>query len=379
MSPASFKTFIPPKRLLLGPGPSPVPPRVLTAIAQPTIGHLDPRFVELMDEIKALLRLVFRTDNAMTLPLSGPGSVGMEACFVNLVEPGDEIVVCQNGVFGGRMSEVVRRCGATPIVVENPWGRAVDLERVETALSTHPDARVLAFVHAETSTGASSDAQGLAALARRHGCLTIVDAVTSLGGSPLETDAWQLDAVYSGSQKCLSCVPGLSPVTFSARAMQAIAARKHPVQSWFLDMGLLASYWQGDGGRSYHHTAPVNALYALHEALRIVVDEGLPAAWQRHREQHHRLVAGLEPLGITPVVPSAERLAQLNCVSLPAGIEDADVRKSLLFDHGIEIGGGLGALAGKVWRIGLMGHGSRAENVDRFLTALRSTLGHTSI
>ncbi|TPV93232.1 MAG: alanine--glyoxylate aminotransferase family protein [Myxococcales bacterium FL481] len=370
----SFNAFTPPARLLLGPGPSPVSPRVLAALAQPTIGHLDPAFVGLMDEIKALLRTAFRTENEMTLPLSGPGSVGMEACVINLIEPGDAVVVCQNGVFGGRMAEVVRRCGGQPIVVESPWGRAVDIERVEAALRAHPRARALGFVHAETSTGARSDAEALARLARAHDCLTIVDAVTSLGGSPLEVDAWDLDAVYSGSQKCLSCVPGLSPVTFSARAMQTIAQRQHPVQSWFLDMGMLASYWQGDGGRSYHHTAPINALYALHEALRVVVDEGLPAAWERHREQHLALIAGLEQLGVSPVVPASERLCQLNCVSIPPGVDEADVRRRLLLDHGIEIGAGLGALAGKVWRIGLMGHGCRAENVERFLTALAGTL-----
>jgi alanine-glyoxylate transaminase / serine-glyoxylate transaminase / serine-pyruvate transaminase len=367
----NIRPFHPPRRTLLGPGPSDVSPRVLEAMARPTIGHLDPAFVQMMEELKQLLQYAFQTRNAFTMPVSGPGSAGMEACFVNLIEPGDKVIVCRNGVFGGRMRENVERCGGVAVMVDDPWGRAVDPNKLEDALRAHPDARLVAFVHAETSTGVQSDAQVLAAIAQRHGCLTIVDAVTSLGGSPLKVDEWGLDAVYSGSQKCLSCTPGLSPITFSERAMARIGARQARVQSWFLDLGLVQGYWGGGVKRSYHHTAPINALYGLHEALLILHEEGLENAWARHERHHQALLAGLERLGLELFVPEAERLPQLNAVIIPAGVDDARARGQLLDGYGLEIGAGLGELAGKLWRIGLMGHASRADNVERCLGALQ--------
>ena len=375
MSAPLFPEFQPPRRLLLGPGPSDVPERVLRALARPTLGHLDPAFVGLMDEIKAQLRYAFRTDNPLTFPVSAPGSAGMEACIVNLIEPGDRVIVCVNGVFGGRMRENVLRAGAEAIVVEDAWGQPVSPDKVEAALRAHPGVKALGFVHAETSTGARSDAQTLCRLAREHGALCIVDAVTSLAGVPLEVDAWGIDAIYSGSQKCLSCPPGLSPVSFSERAVEAIRARRHPVQSWFLDLSLVMNYWQGEGARSYHHTAPVNMLYALHESLRMLAEEGLEASWARHAANHRRLREGLAELGLELLVPEVARLPQLNSVCIPEGVADAPLRRALLEKHGIEIGAGLGALAGKVWRIGLMGSSSRPENVDRVLAALKAELG----
>ena len=363
-------SFIPPARLLLGPGPSNVPPRILAALARPTIGHLDPRFVAMMDEVKVLLQQAFRTSNRLTLPISAPGSAGMEACFVNLIEPGDTVIVCRNGVFGGRMRENVMRLGAHCVLVEDPFGQAVSLDKVDAALKANPGAKALAFVHAETSTGAASDAAALCKLAREHGALSIVDSVTGLGGIPIEVDAWGADAIYSGSQKCLSAPPGLSPLSFGEHAVAALNARKTPVQSWFLDLGLVMSYWSGEGARAYHHTAPVNMLYALHEALLILHEEGLEASWARHRANHLRLRDGLTAIGLQMLVPEAARLPQLNTVCIPAGSDDLGTRRRLLDEFGIEVGGGLGELAGKVWRIGLMGHGSRPENVDRVLQAL---------
>lgn len=365
-----MQSFHPPQRILLGPGPSDVAPRVLAALARPTVGHLDPTFVAMMDEVKVLLRRAFRTQNALTFPVSAPGSAGMETCVHNLVECGDTVVIAQNGVFGGRLAEVVRRAGGQPVVVQGEWGRAVDVAAVDKVLGETPEASVLCFVHAETSTGARSDAHALANLARQHGCLSLCDAVTSLGGSPLEVDAWGLDAVYSGSQKCLSCVPGLSPVTFSERAVARMKGRKQAPVSWFLDASLVANYWDGEGGRSYHHTAPVNSLYALHEALLMLDEEGLDAAHARHELHHRALVAGLEVLGLGPSVPKAERLWQLNAVSVPAGVDDKVLRTALLHDAGIEIGGGLGPLAGQVVRIGLMGSSATRANVLRLLAAL---------
>ena len=367
--------FHPPQRTLMGPGPSDVSPRVLEALSRPTIGHLDPQFVAMMDEVKAMLQYAFQTRNELTIPVSAPGSAGMETCFVNLVEPGDKVVVCQNGVFGGRMKENVVRSGGAAVMVEDPWGRAVDPQKVEDALKANPDAKILAFVHAETSTGAQSDARTLAQLARDHDCLTIVDTVTSLGGTPLRVDDWGLDAVYSGTQKCLSCVPGLSPVTFSERALEAVKARRHPVQSWFLDLNLVMGYWGGSQKRAYHHTAPVNALYGLHEALRILEEEGLENAWARHQSLHLALKAGLEAMGLTFIVPEDERLPQLNAVSIPEGADDLAVRQRLLNEYNLEIGAGLGALAGKVWRIGLMGHACNPKNILFCVSALGAVLG----
>lgn len=358
----------------MGPGPSDVNPRILEAMSRPTIGHLDPAFIGMMEEVKAMLQFAFQTSNALTMPVSAPGSAGMETCFANLVEPGDKVVVCQNGVFGGRMKENVERCGGVAVMVENDWGRAVDLEDVEAALKRNGDAKILAFVHAETSTGAQSDARSLVELAHAHGCLTIVDAVTSLGGTPVMVDEWQIDAIYSGTQKCLSCVPGLSPVSFSDRAIATIKNRKSRVQSWFLDLNLVMGYWGSGGKRSYHHTAPVNTLYALHEALLLLQQEGLESAWQRHQDNHLALKAGLESLGLTLIVPEEERLPQLNAVSIPEGIEDAAVRGRLLAEYNLEIGAGLGPLAGKIWRIGLMGFASNGRNVMLCITALGSVL-----
>ena len=372
----TYRSFQPPVRTLMGPGPADVHPRVLAALARPTIGHLDPAFVGMMDELKALLRIVFRTENALTMPISAPGSAGMETCFVNLVEPGDKVIVCINGVFGGRMKENVIRAGGEPICVEDTWGRAVDPNKLEDALRAHLDARIVAFVQAETSTGASSDTRALVEVAHRHDCLTIVDAVTALGGSPLEVDAWEVDAVYAGSQKCLSCTPGLAPISMNERALAKVTSRSTPVRSWFLDLNLVLGYWHGDGGskRSYHHTAPVNALYALHESLLMLAEEGIEASWARHRHNHLALRAGLETLGLELVVQEAERLPQLNAVSIPGGIDDAAVRARLLSQYGLEIGAGLGALAGKVWRIGLMGWSSRPQNVLFCISALGTVL-----
>jgi alanine-glyoxylate transaminase/serine-glyoxylate transaminase/serine-pyruvate transaminase len=367
-------SFHPPARTLMGPGPSDVNPRILEALSRPTIGHLDPAFIELMNEVKTLLQYAFQTKNALTLPISAPGSAGMEACFVNLISKGDKVIIAQNGVFGGRMKENVERADGIAIMVEDDWGKPVDPQKVEDALIANPDAKVLAFVHAETSTGARSDAQTLCALAQKHDCLTIVDTVTSLAGIELNVDAWGADAVYSGTQKCLSCVPGISPVTFSERAQETIKARTQRVQSWFLDMDLVMGYWGEGAQRAYHHTAPINALYGLHETLVILQEEGLENSWARHQHNHNALAAGLECLDIHFVVEPEYRLPQLNCVTIPAGADDAAVRKQLLNDYQLEIGAGLGPLAGKVWRIGLMGYASNQKNVLLCLGALEAVL-----
>ncbi len=383
-----MKPFHPTPKTLMGPGPSDVPTRILEAMARPTVGHLDPQFIALMDEIKLLLRYAFQTDNALTFPVSAPGSAGMETCFVNLIEPGDTVIVCVNGVFGGRMVENVTRAGATAVVINEEWGKPVDPQKVEETLIAHPEAKILAFVHAETSTGVLSDAKTLCALAQKHFTLTIVDAVTSLGGVPVKVDEWDVDAIYSGTQKCLSVPPGLSPVSFGPRAIAAIEARVTPVQSWFLDLSLVMNYWEGarsssdsgsaqkTGARSYHHTAPVNAMYALHEGLLMLREEGLDAAFSRHQTQHEHLRDGLEKLGFSFLVEPEHRLPQLNTVRIPASVKDeAAVRKALLEKHHLEIGAGLGALAGKVWRIGLMGASACPQNVDKCLGALAEELG----
>jgi alanine-glyoxylate transaminase/serine-glyoxylate transaminase/serine-pyruvate transaminase len=367
-------SFIPPHRTLMGPGPSDVPQRVLDAMARPTIGHLDPAFVDMMEEMKVMLRYAFQTENALTMPVSAPGSAGMEMCFVNLVEPGDKVIVCKNGVFGGRMLENVKRTGGVPVVVEDAWGAPVDVEKVEAAFAANPDAKVLAFVHAETSTGARSDAQALAAIAHKYGALVIADCVTSLAGIPLMVDEWELDAVYSGSQKCLSCTPGLSPVTFNERAIAKLKARKTPVQSWFLDLNLVLGYWGSEGKRTYHHTAPVNTLYGLHESLVMLAEEGIENSWERHANNHAMLRDGFEAMGLKFVVEKDYRLPQLNTVYIPEGVDDASVRTRLLNEFNLEIGAGLGDLAGKVWRFGLMGHASRVENIDYCLSSLKQAL-----
>lgn len=371
----AITSFNPPVRTLMGPGPSDVHPRVTAAMARPTIGHLDPMFVGMMDEIKEMLQYAFATKNELTIPVSAPGSAGMESCFVNLLEPGDKVIVCQNGVFGGRMKENVERCGAIAIMVEDDWGKPVDPQKVEDAFKAVPDAKVLAFVHAETSTGARSDAKTLCEIAQKHGALTIVDAVTSLGGIELQVDDWGIDAIYSGTQKCLSCTPGISPVSFSARAVKVIKERRSKVQSWFLDTNLVMGYWGGATKRAYHHTAPINALYALHESLVMLQQEGIKHAWKRHQSNHLILRAGLEAMGMNFIVDEAYRLPQLNTVTIPTGVDEAQVRTRLLNEFNLEIGAGLGALAGKVWRIGLMGHTSRKENIFLCLSALEAVLG----
>lgn len=375
----SYHSFNPPRRILMGPGPSDISPEVLSALSRPVIGHLDPLFINMMDEVKSLLQYAFQTKNEFTIALSAPGSAGMEACFVNLVEAGDKVIVCRNGVFGDRMVQNVNRIGAQAIIVDSPWGRAVEVDKVEQALNAHPDAKFLAFVHAETSTGALSDAQSLCKLAQAHQCTTIVDAVTSLGGVELRVDDWGIDAIYSGSQKCLSCVPGLSPISFSDRAVEIIKNRKTPIQSWFLDQSLVMSYWSGNGKRSYHHTAPVNSLYALHESLLHLHNEGLENSWARHQAQHDNLAKGLSDLGIEFIVPAHERLPQLNAIYIPSGIDDAKVRSYLLNHYNLEIGAGLGDFAGKAWRIGLMGYAARNENVALCLTAISDALQQSKI
>lgn len=366
--------FYPTVRTLMGPGPSDVHPRILQALAMPTIGHLDPEFVDLMDRIKSLLQYAFQTKNELTIPVSAPGSAGMETCFANLVEPGDKVIIARNGVFGGRMIENVERCGGEAVVVDFDWGKPVDPKTVEQTISENSDAKILAFVHAETSTGVLSDAQALGKLAKKYNLLSIVDTVTSLGGSPLKVDEWQLDAVYSGTQKCLSCVPGLSPITFSPLAVEVIKNRKTKVQSWFLDLNLVMGYWGGENKRSYHHTAPVNSLYALHESLVMLKEEGLENAWQRHQETHLYLKDKLQEIGVEFIVEEAYRTPQLNAVSIPHTLDDTTTRSKLLNDYNLEIGAGLGALAGKVWRIGLMGHSCHRKNVDILVSALRSSL-----
>ncbi|GAA4889504.1 alanine--glyoxylate aminotransferase family protein [Ferrimonas pelagia] len=365
--------FNPTPRTLMGPGPSDVHPQVLQALGKPTIGHLDPQFVAMMDEVKALIQYAFQTENPFTIAVSAPGSAGMETCFVNLVEPGEKVIVCRNGVFGERMRQNVVRVGGEAVMVDDEWGTPVSVDKVAQALADHPDAKFLAFVHAETSTGALSDAKALCALAQQHEVLSIVDAVTSLGGNELRVDEWGIDAIYSGSQKCLSCVPGLSPVSFSAKAVAKLEARTTPVPSWFLDQTLVMGYW-GGGKRSYHHTAPVNSLYALHESLRLLQQEGLENAWARHRAMHEKLKAGLEKLGLSFVVDEASRLPQLNAVYIPEGADDGAVRSALLERFNLEIGAGLGDLAGKAWRIGLMGYAAREENVVLCLAALDEVL-----
>jgi len=369
-----MKSFNPPSRTLMGPGPSDVHPRILNAMARTTIGHLDPSFIDMMDEIKEMLQYAFMTENALTMPISAPGSAGMEACFVNLVEPGDKVIVCINGVFGSRMKENVTRIGGQAIIIEDDWGTPVSPQKLEQCLAENPDTKIVAFVHAETSTGALSDAKLLCEIAKKYNCLTIVDAVTSLVGSELRVDDWGIDAIYSGSQKCLSAMPGLSPVSFSEKAVHKISNRKTPVTSWFLDLNLVMGYWGKGAKRAYHHTAPVNTLYGLHESLVMLCEEGLENSWNRHQQNYQLLRDGLSELGISYLVEKSSRLPQLNSVFIPEGVNDAEVRTTLLNDYNMEIGAGLGNLAGKIWRIGLMGYTSRKENIDLCLSTLKKTI-----
>ncbi len=368
-------SFHPPQRTLMGPGPTEIHPRVLTTMSQPAIGYLDPVFVEMMEELKSLLRYVYQTKNALTFPVSGPGSVGMEYCFVNMVSPGDKVVVCINGVFGGRMLENVIRCGGVPVVIEHEWGTPVDPQRLEDTLKANPDTKVVAFVHAETSTGCLSDARTLVDVAHRYNALTIVDAVTSLGGVPVLVDEWGVDAIYSGSQKCLSCTPGLSPVSFNERVVEHVKARKDKIHSWFMDMNLLLGYW-GATNRTYHHTAPTNSLFALHEALLLIREETLEDCFARHRRHHLALKTGLEAMGLHFLVKEEYQIPQMNAVRIPEAIQpkEAEVRKRLLNEFNLEIGAGLGPLAGKIWRFGTMGYSCRPENVMLCLSALGSVM-----
>lgn len=364
------------KRDLFGPGPTNVPDSVLKALSLPTIGHLDPAFLEIMDEVGERLRYCFQTENALTFVLSAPGSVGMETSFVNLLERGDKVVICINGVFGGRMRDICGRMGVDVVAVENEWGTPVDLDALQAALEEHGDAVAVAFVHAETSTGVRSDARSIAEIAKRHDCLVIADCVTSLAGVELLVDEWGLDVVYSGSQKCVSCVPGLSPITFSQRAVDRIKQRKTPCQSWFCDIALLMSYYEsGEKTRAYHHTAPVNSLFAMHEALGLVVDETLPARWQRHQDAAKHLYGRLEDAGFELLVPAEHRLAPLTLVRIPDGVEDAAVRGALLNERNIELGAGLGKFAGKAWRIGLMGENATVPRADLIADALVQAVG----
>ena len=363
-----------PRTWLFGPGPSTVAPRVLCALNSPLLGHLDPRYLEIMNEVCEMLRLVFRTENKLTFPVSGTGMAGMECCAVNLIEPGDEVIVCISGVFGLRMKDVMERCGAIVRTVEVPWGQTIAADHLGAQLDAYPKTRLVGIVHAETSTGAHQPLEGFADLVRANGALLLVDAVTSLGGHELRVDDWGIDAVYSGTQKCLSCPPGLAPVSFGERAIARMDARKKKPQSWYLDVSMLKKYYLGGegGGRVYHHTAPISMTYALHAALAMVLEEGLESVIARHQRVHKHLRAGLESLGVA-YVPERS-LHTLNCVHVPEGIDEAKVRRRLLDESRIEIGAGLGPFAGIAWRIGTMGYGATEANVDYLLASLRLVL-----
>ncbi len=364
-----MKNFLAPRRLLLGPGPSNVHPRVLQALATPLVGHLDPTFLNVMNDIQALLRRVFSTTNQFTIAVSGTGSAGMEAAVVNVVEPGDAVIVGINGVFGTRLAAIVERCGGKVIRVEVPWGQVIEPDTIAAALRQSSPVKALALVHAETSTGAWQPLEPISALCRQYNALLIVDAVTSLGGIPVEVDRWGMDICYSATQKCLSCPPGLAPLTLSERALSIVKNRRSPCQSWYFDLSLIAAYWT-EHNRAYHHTAPISMLYALREALRLIEEEGLPARFARHQLNSRALLAGLMALGLDQLPPSDRQLPTLICVTIPAHIDEAAVRSQLLELFGIEIGGGLGPLKGKVWRIGLMGESSTEANVLTLLNAM---------
>jgi alanine-glyoxylate transaminase / serine-glyoxylate transaminase / serine-pyruvate transaminase len=362
----------PPPRLLLGPGPSMVHPRVLRAMSMPLVGHLDPAFLDIMEETKRLLRQIFQTRNQLTIPISGTGSAGMETCLVNLIEAGDQVIVGVNGVFGARMADIVERCGATVVRIEAPWGRIIDPADVQAALKRTKAPKLVAMVHAETSTGVWQPLEDISRLVHDAGALLVVDTVTSLGGCPVAVDEWGIDAVYSGTQKCLSCPPGLSPISFNQRALDVLQRRKTKVQSWYLDLTMIARYWGEE--RVYHHTAPISMNYALLEALRLISEEGLAARWRRHERNHQALKAGLAAIGIALTSQEGHQLWTLNSVAIPDGVDDAAVRRALLNEFEIEIGGGLGALKGRTWRIGLMGESSRETSVFAVLSALERLL-----
>jgi alanine-glyoxylate transaminase / serine-glyoxylate transaminase / serine-pyruvate transaminase len=368
----TFPAAVPPERLLLGPGPSPVHPRVLEAQARPVIGHLDPWFLRAVDQLAEMLRHVFRTENRLTYAVSGTGSAGMETAVVNLVEPGDTVIVGVNGVFGGRLADCARRAGAEVVALEEPWGRIVPPERVASAVRAHPDARFVALVHAETSTGAHQPLEEVGELLRDTGTLLVVDSVTGLGGVPLETDAWHLDVVFSGTQKCLSVPPGLAPITFSEKAEAVLDARRSPVRSWYLDVGAVRRWWGAE--RAYHHTAPISALLGLHEGLRLVLEEGLETRWARHAEVGALFQDHIQDRGVTLLAAEGFRLPQLTAFSWPDGTDEAALRRQLVTEHGIEVGGGLGDYAGRAWRVGLMGEGATHATVDRLLDAIDEVL-----
>jgi alanine-glyoxylate transaminase/serine-glyoxylate transaminase/serine-pyruvate transaminase len=370
MSPA--KELNPTARFLMGPGPSDIQPRVLKAMATPMIGHLDPQFIKIMDGLKTMLRQLFRTENDLTFPVSATGSAGMETCFTNLLEPGDEALVCVNGVFGNRMSDIVERCGAKLTRVDTPWATPIDPAQVKQALEKCTP-KVVAIVHAETSTGVLQPLEQISKIVHDAGSLFLVDCVTSLGGTDVRIDDWGIDAAYSGTQKCISAPPGLSPVSFSPRAVQTMESRKTKPQSWYLDLSMVRKYWSG-AKRTYHHTAPITMVYALYEALRIVLEEGLEARFARHQKNHELLRDGLEELGFEFIVAPEYRLPMLNAVKLPAGLDDAATRSRLLNEYNIEVGGGLGDFAGKLWRIGLMGHSCTKNHVNMLLSSLREIM-----
>lgn len=366
-----YKALNPPHRILMGPGPSNVPDSVTEALAKPVVGHLDPVFLDIMVEVQEMLRSVFMTTNHLTIPISGTGSAGMEAALVNTIEEGDHVLVCISGVFGQRMCDIVERCGGVLEKVETQWGTPIDPEQVQTALTNFP-AKIVAIVHAETSTGVLQPLEDISRIVHERDALLLVDAVTSLGGAPLKIDEWEIDVCYSGTQKCLSCPPGLAPITFGPRAVEKLNKRLSKVKSWYLDMTMVQKYWGPD--RAYHHTAPISMIYALREALRLVLEEGLTDRWERHQKLHKNLVAGLENLDLEMLVDESYRTPMLNSVTIPSEADDASIRKRLLEEYNTEIGSGLGPLKGKIWRIGLMGHSCSQENVDHILSALRTLL-----
>lgn len=361
--------FNPIPRVLMGPGPSDVHPRVLRAMSSPLYGHLDPLFVQMMDEVKSMVQQCFMTENALTFVVSAPGSAGMETCLVNLLEPGDECIICVNGVFGGRMVDIAERCGATVHRIDTEWGKVTEPDQVKKALDACPKPKLLAIVHAETSTGALQPLEEISKIVHEAGALLVVDAVTSFCGAPLKVDEWQIDAIYTGTQKCLSAPPGLSPISFSEAAVKVLDNRKTKVQSWFLDLTMVKNYWAG-AKRAYHHTAPVSAVYALHEALNIVLEEGLEARWARHQDVHQYLKKQLEARGFRFVVEEQYRLPNLNSVYLPDGYDEVDLRSKLLQQYNIEVGSGLGAFAGKIWRVGIMGESATKNHVNMLIGAL---------
>jgi len=369
---SNYSTLNPSQRILMGPGPSDVHPRVYSALSAPIVGHLDPEFLQVMEDNKSLLQMAFQTQNRLTLPISGTGSAGMEACLVNIVEPGDSVLICINGVFGMRMKDVAERCGAHVTTVEAAWGEAIGVEQIEAALKTRAF-KLVGIVHAETSTGVLQPLVDIAKLVKGHGALFLVDAVTSLGGVELAVDEWGIDLCYSGTQKCLSCPPGLAPITFSEEALASMRQRTKKVQSWYLDLSMIEKYWGEE--RVYHHTAPISMNYALREALVLIAEEGLEQRWQRHLSNHRALVRGVEAMGLEMAVNPEWRLPSLNAVKVPEGVDEAQVRQYLLHNFSLEIGAGLGALKGKVWRVGLMGYASNIKNVILLLTALEKALG----